>query len=82
MPRGNVSFCELDANRVIHIDLAGNFWTYLEDSNRSIGLGYDAKGRLIAPQSREPRVGVLAPMRMTLADSFEGQPLSEVVADR
>jgi gluconolactonase len=85
MPDGSILFCEIDTNRVIHIDLAGNFSTYLEDSNRSIGLGYDAKGRLIAAQSREPRVGVLAPVRMTLADSFEGQPLvrpNDLVVDK
>jgi gluconolactonase len=85
MPDGSVLFCELNANRVIHIDLAGNFSTYLEDANRSIGLGYDPKGRLIATQSREPRIGVLAPVRMTLADSFEGQPLvrpNDLVIDR
>jgi gluconolactonase len=85
MPDGSVLFCEIDRNRIIHIDLAGNFSTYLEDSNRSIGLGYDAKGRLIAAQSREPRVGVLVPMRMSLADSFEGQSLvrpNDLVVDK
>jgi gluconolactonase len=85
MPDGSVLFCELDADRVIHIDLAGNFSTYLADANRPIGLGYDAKGRLIAAQSREPRIGALAPARLTLADSFEGQPLvrpNDLVVDK
>jgi len=85
MPDGSVLFCEIDANRLIRIDQGGNFSTYLEDSNRTIGLGYDAKGRLIGAQSREPRVGVLAPTRVTLADSFEGQPLvrpNDLIVDR
>jgi len=85
MPDGSMLFCEFDANRIIHIDRSGNFFTYLEDANRSIGLGLDRKGRLIAAQSREPRIGVLAPARVTLADTFEGQPLvrpNDIVIDR
>jgi gluconolactonase len=85
MPDGSVLFCELNVNKIIHIDLAGNFSTYLEDANRSIGLGFDHKGRLIATQSRDPKVGVLAPTRLTLADSFDGQPLvrpNDLVIDR
>src|SRR5262249_49358616 len=56
-----------------------------ENANRTIGLGYDPKGRLIGAQSRDPRVGVLAPVRSTLAESFEGQPLvrpNDLVIDR
>lgn len=85
MPDGSVLFCEFNVNRIIHIDRSGEFSTYLEDSNRSIGLGFDPKGRLIAAQSRDPRVGVLAPTRATLADSFDGQPLvrpNDLVIDR
>jgi gluconolactonase len=85
MPDGSVLFCELNANRVIHIDLAGNFSTWLEDTNRTTGLAFDRKGRLIGAQSRDPRVGVLAPGRVTLADSFDGQPLvrpNDLVIDR
>ena len=85
MPDGSLLFCEINTNRIIHLDLAGQFSTYLEDSNRTIGLAYDHKGRLIGAQSREPRVGVLAPVRATLADSFEGQPLvrpNDLVIDR
>src|SRR5438067_2314469 len=85
MPDGSVLFCEQNANKIIHIGLDGRFSTYLEDSNRTIGLGYDRKGRLIAAQSREPRVGVLMPARTTLADSFDGQPLvrpNDLVIDR
>lgn len=85
MPDGSVLFCELNANRIVHLDLDGKFSTYLEDSNRTIGLGFDRSGRLVGTQSREPRVGVLAPVRTTLADSFEGKPLvrpNDLVIDR
>jgi gluconolactonase len=75
LPDGSIIFCEFNANRLVHIDGAGHFSTYLQDSNRPLGLGYDAEGRLIAAESRNPRLEVLAPVRKTLADSFEGQPL-------
>ena len=44
-----------------------------------------SKGRLIAAQSREPRIAVLHPTRTVLADSFEGQPLifpNDLVIDK
>ena len=82
---GSVLFTEQDANKIIRIDPAGNLSTYLEDTNRTVGLAYDSKGRLIAAQSREPRIGVLSPTRTVLADSFEGQPLvrpNDLVIDK
>ena len=85
MADGSMLFCEFNANRVVRIDSAGRFSTYLEDSNRPIGLGYDARGRLIAAESLQPRIEALTPRRLTLADSFAGQPLvrpNDVVADR
>lgn len=75
MPDGTALFCEPDTNRVIRIDANGQFATYLEDTNRSIGLGFDHKGRLIATQSHDPKIAVLQPERAVLADSFGGQPL-------
>src|SRR5690348_13517137 len=47
LPDGSVIFCEFNAGRLVRIDPAGHFATYLEDSNRPIGLGYDRKGHLI-----------------------------------
>jgi len=75
MPDGSVLFTEQDADRIIRIDPAGTLSTYLEKTNRTIGLAYDPQGRLIGTQSRDPRVAVLSPTRDVLADSFEGQPL-------
>jgi len=86
MPDGSMLFTEQDANKIIKVDRNDNITTYLENTNRTIGLGYDHKGRLIGTQSRDPKVGVLAPEpRTVLADSFEGQPLvrpNDLVIDK
>jgi gluconolactonase len=85
MPDGSVLFTEQDADRIIRVDPAGTISTYLENTNRTVGLAYDPKGRLVAAQSRDPKIGVLAPARTVLADSFEGQPLvrpNDLVIDR
>jgi gluconolactonase len=85
MPDGSVLFTEQDADKIIRIDPAGNISTYLENTNRTVGLAYDPKGRLLGTQSRDPKVGVLHPTRTVLADSFEGQPLvrpNDLVIDR
>ncbi|MGH9256930.1 MAG: SMP-30/gluconolactonase/LRE family protein [Vicinamibacterales bacterium] len=87
MPDGSLLFTEQDAGdgQLVKIDNDGNISTYLQNTNRTIGLAYDPKGRLIGTQSRIPRVGVLAPARMTLAAEFEGVPLvfpNDLVIDR
>jgi gluconolactonase len=82
---GSVLFTEQDADKILRIDPAGTLTTYLENTNRTIGLAYDPKGRLIGTQSRDPKVAVLHPARTTLAESFEGQPLvrpNDLVIDR
>jgi len=85
-PDGSALFTEQDANKIIKADKNDNISTYLENTNRTIGLAYDHKGRLIAAQSREPRIAVLAPEpRKVLADKFEGQPLvfpNDLVIDK
>lgn len=87
MADGSLLFTEQDAGdgKLIKIDKDGNISTYLENTNRTIGLAYDPKGRLIGTQSREPKVGVLAPTRSVLADQFGGQPLvfpNDLVVDK
>ena len=71
---------------IIKVDRDDRISTYLENTNRTIGLGVRPKGRLIGTQSRDPKVGVLAPEpRTVLADSFEGQRLvrpNDLVIDR
>jgi len=87
MPDGSLLFTEQDAGdgALVKIDKDGNISTYLENTNRTIGLAYDPKGRLIGAQSRIPRIAVLAPTRMTLASEYGGQPLvfpNDLVIDK
>jgi len=87
MPDGSLLFTEQDAGdgALVRIDKDGNVSTYLENTNRTIGLAYDPRGRLIGAQSRIPRVAVLAPERTTLASDYGGQPLvspTDLVVDR
>ena len=86
MPDGSMLFTEQDADRIIRVDRNDTISTYLENTNRTIGLAYDRKGRLVGTQSRDPKVAVLAPEpRTVLADTFEGQPLvrpNDLVIDR
>ena len=77
---GNLLFTEQNANKIIKVDLQGNFSTFLEDSNRTIGLGWDKKGRLISAESAPGKValGVLYPKREMLVNSFEGKQIGRV----
>src|SRR5262245_44309671 len=77
MPDGSLLFTEQDAGdgRLVRIDKDDNISVYAVNTNRTIGLAYDPKGRLIAAQSRIGRVGVITPTRDILADQFEGVPL-------
>ena len=87
MPDGSLLFTEQDAGdgQLVRIDKDDKVSTYLENTNRTIGLAYDPKGRLIGTQSRIPRVGVLAPAKTTLAEASEGVPLvfpNDLVIDK
>jgi len=83
---GSVLFTEQDANRIIKVDPNDTITTYLENTNRTTGLTYDPKGRLVGAQSRDPKIGILAPEpRTILAESFGGQPLvrpNDLIADK
>ena len=48
LPDGSLLFTETRADRITRVDLQGITSTYVEKSNGSNGLGFDAKGRLIA----------------------------------
>lgn len=82
MPDGGILFTETRADRITRVDPRGNASTFVEHSNGSNGLGFDAKGRLISVQ-RAPgneRVGVLHPpgSRATLVDRYEGRPFERL----
>jgi gluconolactonase len=73
-PDGTFLFTETQASQITRIDANGSTSVYMENTNGSNGLAFDAKGRLISVQTVKPLVGVLAPTPSVLADSFEGQP--------
>jgi gluconolactonase len=84
LPDGSLIFTETAASRITKIDKDGNVSTFLENSNGSNGLAFDAKGRLISVQTTpgQTRVGVIYPKgsEVTLTDGFEGRPNDLVVA--
>ncbi len=87
MPDGSLLFTEQDAGdgQLVKIDKDDKVSVFLDNTNRTIGLAYDVKGRLIGAQSRTPRIAVLHPSRITLAESFDGIPLifpNDLVVDR
>ena len=87
MPDGSLLFTEQDAGdgQLVKIDKDDKVSVFLTNTNRTIGLAYDTKGRLIGAESNIPRIAVLAPTRMTLAEQIDGAPLvspNDVVADK
>jgi gluconolactonase len=82
-PDGSLLFTETSASRITKIDSDGNVSTFLENSNGSNGLGFDAKGRLISVQTtpKQTRVGVIYPKgsETTLAE-VDGRPNDLTVA--
>jgi gluconolactonase len=86
MPDGSVLFTEQDAGdgQLVKIDKNDNVSVFLQNTNRTIGLAYDPKGRLIAAQSNIPRIAVVYPTRMTLAEKIGDLPLvapNDIAAD-
>ncbi len=63
LPDGSLLFTEPAANRISKIDKDNNVSTFLENTNGSNALAFDAKGRLISVQTTagQMRVGVLYP---------------------
>lgn len=76
LPDGSLAFTETQANRITRIAADGTTSPFLENSNGANGLGFNAKGELIAVQVADTRVGVVYPQGQarTLADNFEGLP--------
>ena len=82
LPDGSLIFTEPGANRISKIDKDGNVSVFLENTNSSNGLAFDAKGRLISTQTAagQERIGVIYPKgsEATLAEKF-GRPNDLVV---
>lgn len=72
---GSIVFCEKEADRLLALDLKGAITVLSDKGNRCIGLGIDAKGNIVATQSRDPRIGILSPTDKVLAASYDGKPL-------
>src|SRR5689334_22621509 len=86
MPDGSLLFTEQDAGdgQLVKIDKNDNVSVFMQNTNRTIGLAYDPKGRLIAAESNIPRIEVLYPTRTTLAEKIGDLPLvapNDVAAD-
>ena len=87
LPDGSFAFTETQANRITRIAADGTTSSFLENSNGANGLGFNAKGELIAVQVADTRVGVVYPQARarTLADNFEGLPFgrpNDLVVDQ
>lgn len=87
LPDGSLAFTETQANRITRIAADGTTSAFVEETNGANGLGFNAKGELIAAQVADTRVGVIHPpeRRRTLADNFEGAAFgrpNDVVVDR
>ena len=79
LPDGHLIFTETQANRITKIDKdTGATSTFLESTNGSNGLGFDAKGRLISVQTvpGQTKIGAIYPKGAvaTITDNFEGKP--------
>jgi gluconolactonase len=89
MPDGTVIFTETQANRITHIAADGSTTVFLENTNGSNGLAFDAKGRLISVQTTpgKTQIGVIYPKEReaVLSDNFEGKPFgrpNDLVVDK
>lgn len=78
LPDGSLIFTETRANRITRIAPDGSTSAFLDNSNGSNGLAFDAKGNLLAVQTVKAQVGVIYPKgkEKVLAEAFEGAPLA------
>src|SRR5215467_1730081 len=96
---GGLLFAQEQPSQVSKLDVNDRVSVFLHETHGAGALSIDAGGRIIAvertctdPGRRAPdpcaeptAVGVLAPQRRTLADSFDGKPLgrlNDLIADR
>jgi gluconolactonase len=87
MPDGSVLFTEQDNGdgRIVKIGVDDSISTFVDNTNRAIGLAFDTKGRLVAAESHVGRIGVLYPTKQTLVETVDGLPIvspNDLVADR
>ncbi len=82
LPDGSLIFTETRGSLITKIDKDDNVSIFLENTNRSNGLGFDSKGRLISVQARS--VGVVYPKgsEALLAGPYEVRPNDLVVSSK
>jgi gluconolactonase len=75
-PDGSLLFTETRANRITRIAADDTTSTFLENSNGSNGLAYNAKGELVTVQVAKTQVGIVYPLgkEKILAAQFEQLP--------
>ena len=84
-PDGSLLFAQEPASRISKIDKDAKVSTYLSDTNGAGALALDSQGRLFAAQRHNVSVGILAPVRRVLVDSYDGAPLTganDLVVDK
>jgi gluconolactonase len=78
MPDGSVIFSEINANRVIKIDNAGTFSTFLEHTGGTTGLQFDRQGRLYAAVVPwgTTKFSIIYPeaAKKVVIDNYDGKP--------
>jgi gluconolactonase len=99
MADGGLLFAQEQPSQISRLDVNDRVSVFLQDTHGAGALSVDAGGRIIAvertctdpgrrasdPCTEPTAIGVLAPERKTLADSFDGKPLgrlNDLVADR
>ena len=89
LPDGSLIFTETQVNRITRIDKDGNTSAFLENTNGANGLGFDAKGRLLAVQTVPGKTGIAAlypkGSEAWLTDNFDGKPYgrpNDLVVDK
>jgi gluconolactonase len=82
LPDGSLIFTETAGSQITKIDRDNNISTFLENTNRSNGLGFDSKGRLISVQVNT--VGVIYPKgsETVLAGPLDSRPNDLVVSSK
>jgi gluconolactonase len=75
-PDGSLLFTETRGNRITRIAADGSTSTFLENSNGSNGLAFNAKGELVSVQVLKTQVGIVYPLgkEKVLADQFDKLP--------
>jgi gluconolactonase len=80
LPDGSLIFAETTASRITRIDKDGGISTFLEQTNATNALAFDARGRLIGLQrganGGKPQIAVIYPkgQEAVLADNVNGAP--------